>query len=188
MTLGRPTRRILKSFAVLTVLGALGIGALLGALWLEHSTAVTLPTPTGLFAVGRETYVWTDGTPDTLAPVPATRRELMVWIWYPTTAAQSAATIDDYLSGPLRAAVEGARPALISRFLTRDLSKVHAVLKSHLLRGVLRVFGKLHLDGRRQLAITAYCVRSFFDAYLKGAGISRPQISSPLYPEIQVLE
>jgi len=45
-----------------------------------------------------------------------------------------------------------------------------AVLKSHLLRGILRVFGRLHLDGRRQLAITAYCVRSFFDAYLKGGG------------------
>jgi predicted dienelactone hydrolase len=63
-----------------------------------------------------------------------------------------------------------------------------AVLKSRLMRGLLRVFGKLGIDGRRQLAVTAYCVHSFFDAYLKGPGVSRVRISSPLYPEIQVLE
>jgi hypothetical protein len=44
------------------------------------------------------------------------------------------------------------------------------------------------LDGRRQLAVTTYCVHSFFDAYLKGAGVSQLKISSPLYPEIQNLE
>jgi dienelactone hydrolase len=63
-----------------------------------------------------------------------------------------------------------------------------ALLKSHIVRGVLRVFGRLGIDGRRQLAVTAYCVHSFFDAYLKGASGSRLKISSPLYPEIQVLE
>ena len=42
-----------------------------------------------------------------------------------------------------------------------------ALLKSYLLRGALRVFGKLGIDGRRQLAVTAYCVHSFFDTYLK---------------------
>ena len=405
----RLARRILKVVAVLAIVGVLGIGALFGGLWLEHSTAVTLPTPTGPFAVGRATYVWTDGTPDTLAPVPGANRELMVWIWYPATARHPDALADDYLPGPLRLAVERGRPALITRFLTRDLSKVHAhsvrnpdvspqrsypvaifraaasaevwnystvaedlashgyvvvafdapyrtglvvfpdgrvirrapennpelclartgldrdrcvsallsawtadiafvvdrlerlnaadpsgkftgrlemtrvgvfghsfggaqvtefchddsrckaaidvdgaplgsviregmpkpfmfllsdhsresdsesqqiradiesiydrlppdsrlrvtirganhftfsddgaVLKSHLLRGVLRVSGRLRLDGRRQLAITSYCVRSFFDAYLKGAGTSRPQIASPLSPEIEV--
>jgi predicted dienelactone hydrolase len=63
-----------------------------------------------------------------------------------------------------------------------------ALLKSRLLRGAFRVFGKLGIDGRRQLAATAYCVHSFFDAYLKAGSVSRPRISSPLYPEIQVLE
>jgi hypothetical protein len=52
----------------------------------------------------------------------------------------------------------------------------------------VRVFGKLGIYGRRQLAVTAYCVHSFFDAYLKEASVSRLKISSPLYPEIQVLE
>ncbi len=403
--------RIIKGFAGLAMLGVLGVAALLLSLWLEHRTEVTLPTPTGPFAVGRALYDWADDENlDTLAPVPATKRELLVWIWYPTAAGQSAA-IDDYLPAPLRTEVERSSGALISNFLTRDLSKVHAhslrnvdlsteqrsypvvimragaslevanystlaedlasqgyvvvgfdapyrtgvvvfpdgrvmrrtpennpelcferteqahcvdklltawtadiafvldrlerlntsdpsskftgrldtarvgifghsfggaqtaqfcsqdsrckagididgapfgsviqagidepfmfllsgqgdfssdadvrqimaniqsiydrlpadgrlrivirganhftfsddgaLLKSHVLRGVFRGLGKLGIDGRRQLAITSYCVRSFFDAYLKGAGVSQLKISSPLYPEIQVLK
>jgi hypothetical protein len=42
-----------------------------------------------------------------------------------------------------------------------------ALLKSRIVRGALRMFGKLGIDGRRQLAVTAYCVHTFFDAHLK---------------------
>ena len=63
-----------------------------------------------------------------------------------------------------------------------------AVMKSRVVRGVLRIFGKLGMSGRRQLAVTAYCVRTFFDAHLKGEGASHPTIASPAYPEIQVLK
>jgi len=63
-----------------------------------------------------------------------------------------------------------------------------ALFKSHVLRGVVRILGKLGIDARRQLAVTAYCLHSFFDAYLKGASVAPLKISSPLYPEIQVLE
>jgi predicted dienelactone hydrolase len=391
---------------------------LLGSLWLEHRTEITLPTPTGAFAVGRALYDWTDdATLDALAPVPTTKRELLVWIWYPAAAGQPKARADDYAPASTRATARPASGPLIFRFLswifelrTRDLSKVHghslpsvavslqqrsypvvimraggslevwhystlgenlashgyvvvgldapyrtglvgfpdgrviartpennpelfegeeltrlanrllaawtgdmafvvdrleqlnardpsgrftgrldmtrvgvfghsiggaqaaqfcsqdsrckagidvdgslhgsviqtgihkpfmfllsghgdfssdaevrqiladiqsvydrlpadgrlrvvirganhftfsddgALLKSHLLRGVLRAFGKLGIDGRRQLALTSYCVDSFFDAYLKGASVSRIKISSPLYPEIEVLE
>jgi hypothetical protein len=63
-----------------------------------------------------------------------------------------------------------------------------ALLKSGIVRVVLRMLGKLGIDARRQLAVTTFCVHSFFDAYLKGAGGSPLSISSPLYPEIQVLE
>ena len=48
--------------------------------------------------------------------------------------------------------------------------------------------GVVHLDGRRQIAVTAHCISAFFDAYLKSPGTSKLNISSPLYPEIQVLE
>ena len=63
-----------------------------------------------------------------------------------------------------------------------------ALLKSHAITALLRTFGVLGIDGSRQLAVTAYCVHSFFDTYLKGTAISRLDISSPLYPEIRVLQ
>ena len=48
--------------------------------------------------------------------------------------------------------------------------------------------GVVGIDGRRQLAVTRYCIHSFFDTYLKGSGTRPAIMSSPLYPEIQVLE
>jgi predicted dienelactone hydrolase len=120
------TRRIFKGLAVLATLGVLGVVALLGSLWLEHRTEITLPTTTGSFAVGRAIYDWTDDAAlDTLAPVPGTKRELLVWIWYPSAAGQSAAMRDDYVPAELRPKADGAGGALIWRLLTRDLSKVH---------------------------------------------------------------
>ena len=121
----RQACRIFKGFAVLTMLGVLGVGALLTSLWLEHKTEITLPTPTGAFAVGRALYDWVDDeTLDTLAPGPGIKRELLVWIWYPAVAGPSAA-IDDYLPAPLRTAVEHQSGVLLTQFLTRDRSKVH---------------------------------------------------------------
>src|SRR3984893_19680 len=120
----RLARRIFKGFAVLAILGALGIGALLGSLWLEHRTEITLPIPTGSFAVCRAIYDWTDDTRlDALAPIPGTKSELLVWIWYPSAAGQSVA-MDDYLPAQMQAAAKPNGGLL--RLLTRDLSKVHA--------------------------------------------------------------
>jgi len=94
----RLARRIFKGFAILTMLGVLGVGVLLGSLWLESRTEVTFPTLTGPFAVGRAIYAWADDAQsDPLAPVPGTRRELLVWIWYPAAAGHSAAMMDDYV-------------------------------------------------------------------------------------------
>jgi dienelactone hydrolase len=119
----RLARRIFKGLVVLAMLGVLGVAALLGSLWLEHRTAVTLPTPTGTFAVGRALYDWADDeTLDTLAPVPGTKRELLVWIWYPSAAGQPVA-MDDYLPAQMQAAAKPNGGLL--RLLTRDLAKVH---------------------------------------------------------------
>jgi Platelet-activating factor acetylhydrolase, isoform II len=63
-----------------------------------------------------------------------------------------------------------------------------ALLKSGLVRGALRMFGALKIDGARQLAVTAYCVRSFFDGHVKETSRSSPAIASPLYPEIEFLD
>ncbi len=82
--------------------------------------------------------------------------------------------------GRLRISIRGA-----NHFLFSDDG---ALLKSHIVLRTLRMLGMLGIDGRRQLAVTEYCLRSFFDAHLKGASVSRLNISSPLYPEIEVLE
>ena len=119
----RLTRRIFKGLAILALLGVLAVGALLVSLRLENRAEVTLPTPTGPFAVGRAIYDWTDDANlDTLAPVPGTKRELLVWMWYPSATGQSA-VMDDYVPAQMRAAA-GPGGGLW-RFLTRDASKVH---------------------------------------------------------------
>ena len=103
---------------LLRILGVLAAGVP-ALLWLEHRTGITLPVPTGSFAVGRGIYAWA-------GDAPGTRRELVVWIWYPAEAGQSDAVMDDYLPARWRQAVERVRGPLISKFLTRDLSRVHA--------------------------------------------------------------
>jgi predicted dienelactone hydrolase len=119
-------RWILKTAAVLAASGVLGVAALFAALWLEHRTDVTLPAPTGAFAVGRVLFDWADEkTIDTLAPVPGTKRELLVWIWYPATAGQSGAVLDDYVPASVRAPANRGGGSLIFKLLTRDLSRVH---------------------------------------------------------------
>jgi predicted dienelactone hydrolase len=95
-------------------------------LWLEHRTDTVLPMPTGTFAVGRVQLDWVDqGVLDRCAPAPGADRELAVWIWYPAAADRSASACD-YLPAQSREAVERARGLLITHFLTRDLSRVHA--------------------------------------------------------------
>src|SRR5207253_1940657 len=103
--------------------GVLGIAVLFGFLWLEHRSEVTLPTPTGSLAVGRTIQDWTDSlTLDTLAPIPGTKRELLVWIWYPAAAGTSV-VMDDYLPVQLRPK-DASGGANIWTLLTRDASKV----------------------------------------------------------------
>ena len=114
----------MRGFAVLVLMGVLGVTLLLGLLLLDHNRDTTLPTPTGPFAVGRTTYAWSDASQaDPLAPQPGTKRELFAWIWYPAAPPQPSQTLDDYLPAPWRTAMEGG---VLLTLLTRDLSRVHA--------------------------------------------------------------
>ena len=83
-------------------------------------------------------------------------------------------------NGRLRVSIRGA-----NHFTFSDDG---ALLRSRVFRWVLRRMGKLGIDGPRQLAVTSYCIQSFFDAYLKQTSVSQPTISSSLYAEIQVAE
>ena len=116
--------RIIKGVALLVMLPFLAVGVLLAFAWVEQRTEVTLPTPTGSFAVGRAIQDWTDDTTlDTLAPTPGTKRELLVWIWYPSAAGPSAAA-DDYLPARLRLKPGDAGSGNIWTLLTHDPSQV----------------------------------------------------------------
>ena len=123
MTEVHPLHRLLKVFLVLITLGIAGLVALFGEFWLERQKDVTLPEPTGPFAVGRVTYAWSDETPDTLAPDAGTKREIFVWIWYP--AAGHPGKTYEYLPTPWRKAIDNTRAGII-RLMALDLSKVHS--------------------------------------------------------------
>src|ERR1700716_4074203 len=59
-----------------------------------------------------------------------------------------------------------------------------AMLKSPLVMRVLRTVGVVRLDGRRQVALTAHYISTFFDVYLKGTPASE-LMSRGEYPEIE---
>jgi predicted dienelactone hydrolase len=61
--------------------------------------AISLPTPTGPYAVGRTTFEWIDTARDEpFTPDSADQRELIVWVWYPAEPS-SGAEGTDYLPG-----------------------------------------------------------------------------------------
>ena len=115
------TRRIVAGLASTATIAVV---ALLTFLAIEHSRPLTLPKPTGRFAVGRLIADWRDTTKsDSLAPETGVARELLVWIWYP--AAASLRTRTEPYVPPLLTGRTGAdqSPALL-RLLTRDPSRV----------------------------------------------------------------
>jgi len=115
---------LIKSFAALVLLVVVGLMTLFGLLRREHRTEITLPAPTGHFAVGRTTYTWVNNAEtDELAPAPGAKREVVTWIWYPSAAGASAAPAE-YLPAPWRTALDQHSGALMSQLLARDLSLV----------------------------------------------------------------
>jgi pimeloyl-ACP methyl ester carboxylesterase len=117
-------KRLIKGLAALALFAVAGLAMLVALLWREHKTEITLPEPTGHFAVGRTTYTWVnDAETDELAPSPGAKREVAVWIWYPSAATTSAAPVE-YLPEPWRLAEAQHSGVLMSQFLTRDLSLV----------------------------------------------------------------
>jgi predicted dienelactone hydrolase len=110
---------------MLAVVGILGIVGSCAALWTEHHTIIELPAPSGPYPVGRLTQVWSDARrPDALDGSPATRTELIVWIWYPAT--QSPAALAPYQPAEWRRALVRQQGVLLSTFLMRDLSHVQS--------------------------------------------------------------
>ena len=119
----RAVRWPIKVVVSVVMLCVVGITILLGLLLLDHNQDTILPMPTGVFAIGRTTYVWRDASQtDLLVPQADTKRELFAWIWYPAAPPQPSQTVDDYIPAPWRTAMESNALATL---LTRDLSRVH---------------------------------------------------------------
>ena len=121
-----------KIFRILIKIALYGFAAfvaiiivLLLVFWSEHSVSLTLPNPTGSYAVGRTTFDWADSTRiDSLATMPGVRRELTVWIWYPASYKKSSPTVE-YLPPDWRKALAQKQGFIMSNFFTKNLSKVH---------------------------------------------------------------
>jgi dienelactone hydrolase len=115
----------MQGFTILLTLAVLGIAALLALLWEEHRTEITLPAPTGRFAVGRTSYWWVnEAQVDDLAPASNNKREVVVWIWYPSAGSQSIAPAE-YLPSAWHEPRARSSGVLLSKFLTRDPAVVH---------------------------------------------------------------
>jgi predicted dienelactone hydrolase len=124
MVIRRLLKWLVRSLAAVILVAVAGLVALLGLLWQEHKTEITLPAPTGHFAVGRTMYTWVnEAETDELAPSAGTKRAIVVWIWYPAATPTSAA-LADYLPAPWRVADARQSGVLMSKFFTRDLSLV----------------------------------------------------------------
>jgi hypothetical protein len=124
--------RLAKISIAVASAAILGLAVLLVFAWVERRTDTALPAPTGPFAVGREYWTMADDTPDLLALVLGTRRELLVWMWYPATAS-AGAVVDDYypaikVTSP---PPDPPRPPLISGILLSLFGLMtHALQKS----------------------------------------------------------
>jgi dienelactone hydrolase len=85
-------RHVRAIFILLLVLMVVLVGAVAFVEIRRHQPLV-LPAPTGPYAVGRVEYDWTDAArADPLAPQAGTKRDLVVWCWYPAVRVRAAAT------------------------------------------------------------------------------------------------
>lgn len=113
--------RLVKVAAGIALCGLIAITLLLLTMWREHAAQVTLPVPTGTFAVGRMLRAWTN---------PASHEELAVWVWYPASASHEPTT--DYLPVTWRQAVRDHQGTFMRSFFKRDPSAVHTHSQSNI--------------------------------------------------------
>jgi dienelactone hydrolase len=109
----------------IAVLVAGGVALVAMVKW-DHGRPMTLPKPTGRFAVGRTSFIWTnDALTDDLAPTPGTKRTVFVGMWYPASTAQPAAPAE-YMPQAWRVALQDSLVPLMRDYLTRDFALVRS--------------------------------------------------------------
>src|SRR5579864_6499922 len=126
MMIRRWAMRVLRvasfTLCLAVMAGVLGIGY---AAW-RHSQVVTLPPPTGPFAVGRTSFDWTDeGRVDPLNPSGITKRELEVWAWYPADA-PGGAPAAPYVPQPWASVLDQGHGVGTVLFQSNESVRAHA--------------------------------------------------------------
>ncbi|MGA9342515.1 MAG: hypothetical protein WBV61_09330 [Rhodanobacteraceae bacterium] len=176
---------IVGTVPVLALLGVIGLALLLAAMRIEHDSDTLLPRRTGPFPVGRTSRIWIDNTH---SDQPASGKPFMFLV---SDHDDVTDPVERRITADVRSVYGRLSPN--ERLLLRIRGANHfgfsddaALLRSRVVLRTLRALGIVSIDGRRQLAVTAYWVRSFFDAYLQQPRSSSLRISSSRYPEILV--
>ncbi len=118
-------KKLVKIAKRLVILFVVVVAGVLLLLRIQHNTPITLPLPTGPYSVGRASFDWIDAARnDPFAPRPGTKRELTVWIWYPTSVTKSS-TPASYLPAAWRTALAQHQGTVFQNFLSRDPALVH---------------------------------------------------------------
>jgi predicted dienelactone hydrolase len=119
-------KRLLKNIFKIAVVVVGIIMLTLLSFWIELKISKTLPSPTGKYQVGRMNLHLTDTARfDSLSPQPFSKRELMVWIWYPSGKPNPFSTVG-YIPKEWSQALNEKRGFLMNSFFARDAAKIHA--------------------------------------------------------------
>jgi len=117
-SLARFGRRLMVFIAGLAVALVGAVAVLLLTMWLAHRAPITLPAPTGRFAVGRSMFVWTEGEAGKVAAQAASPgRQVIVWFWYPAVHSRNRG---EYVPASWRAALLQQQGLLMRTFFKRD--------------------------------------------------------------------
>lgn len=90
----RRQKLLIKVIAVLLIGSILLVASGIVFLEVKRNQTLTLPAPTGPYAIGRVSYDWTDQTRlETYTNQPDAKRELLVWVWYPAIPGAKVSTL-----------------------------------------------------------------------------------------------
>ena len=123
-------RRLLYWFVALALVSAVSVPLLVVAIGLRQPRHVTLPIPTGPYAVGRVVADWRDDNRTDPFAGGSRPRELPVWIWYPANRSDAARPVA-YMPNRLREAMEPG--SALVRFIMGRLTTNRASVTGHAL-------------------------------------------------------
>ncbi len=122
-------RRVLLGLAGLAALLVLAVVALFVYAAIARSRPVSLPAPTGPYAVGRTEYAWTDPARNEIfSDQQGQHREISAWIWYPAQPGSGQPAV--YLPAEWARLRNADRGILATFFQDLNQVKSHALEKA----------------------------------------------------------